>query len=401
MSTRVELVYEYWDCSYCGAVGVRGDLTSCATCGHPRDESVRFYRPEVDEYVTDEAQAARFQAGPDWLCAYCSALNSALDESCRQCGASAAESQRNYLQMQQQREAKERAAAPAPAAKPGWRFPRWLAVLLVIVAVLVAVAVWAFRTKEAVYVVSDLRWQQTAAVERYQWVEASDWEDQIRGDDVERVRTRREVRRYDQRQVGTRTETYRDTERVQVGTEEKCTTSYKSTGSGASEKITKCKDVPKYENRSVERQRQVPVYEKFPVYGQKVDYRAKRFVPVETVHNRGCDNQPTWPEPKLGAGLDGKADRVRRGDTQYLVELSQRDSGGDGPATVVVSTAGGRFRDHYALDRELVMQVNNLGKLSFQEGSDDVVETGEGALLQATWSGAKVDDACLARRKAR
>ncbi|WP_428266763.1 hypothetical protein [Haliangium sp.] len=397
MSTKEELVYEYWDCAYCGAVGVRGDQTICAVCGRRRDENIRFYRKEdAEELVTDEAQRERFLAGPDWLCAYCETLNGALDQACKNCGASKAESQKNYFQMHAERAPKAQAPAPTPRSRS--KLPRILLILAILIALGLGFYWWATATHEASYVVSDLRWERAMEVERYQQVERSDWEGELRGDDIQRIRSRREVRRWDRRQVGTRTETYQDTERVQTGTRQDCKTSYKSTGSGASVKTTKCKDVPVYENRRVTRTRQVPVYEKFPVYGQKIDYRAKMYVPLDTVRAQGCDNQPTWPEPPVGTGVDGKPDRTRRGAATYLVELVM-DGDGDGPETIVVRTDEAGLRDRYHLDAKITAAVSNLGGIEL--GQDEVDDTGTGAVLMNTWKGSPVDPACRARRQAR
>ena len=76
-----------WDCPHCGRKRNRGPDKFCGGCGAPRGEEVRFYLPDDAREVTDAAELARAQAGPDWICPYCEGDNPAGNAFCSGCGA--------------------------------------------------------------------------------------------------------------------------------------------------------------------------------------------------------------------------------------------------------------------------------------------------------------------------
>lgn len=76
-----------WDCTSCGTRGILGPEQACTQCGAARPDDVRFYLPQNEPAVTDPAQIAEAQAGPDWDCLHCGADNKATHKSCSQCGA--------------------------------------------------------------------------------------------------------------------------------------------------------------------------------------------------------------------------------------------------------------------------------------------------------------------------
>ena len=59
------------------------------------------------KYVSDE-EAAKISRNPDWQCSFCGSLNSDNLDSCKNCGATKEESERNYFEMRQQEEEKKR-----------------------------------------------------------------------------------------------------------------------------------------------------------------------------------------------------------------------------------------------------------------------------------------------------
>lgn len=90
-------VYGYWKCSTCGRADIRSDTRHCPSCGTACAEGTKFYMKEdVVEYIEGD-DIKKYSGKPDWVCSYCSTLNSTNSETCSNCGASYAESEANYF----------------------------------------------------------------------------------------------------------------------------------------------------------------------------------------------------------------------------------------------------------------------------------------------------------------
>ena len=76
-------VKNFWDCPYCDARGIGGDIDTCPKCGKTRGPEVKFYLPEQITYVS-----APIEKGPDWLCPFCDSYNPHSANQCKHCGAS-------------------------------------------------------------------------------------------------------------------------------------------------------------------------------------------------------------------------------------------------------------------------------------------------------------------------
>lgn len=372
MEIKEELVYEYWDCKYCGQKAIRGDHDRCTSCGHDRDKDITFYRQEqAEELVQDQAQAARFQAGADWVCGFCKTLNSATLNACRSCGAARSDAKGDYFDAQREKEAREAKGAPSPEElkRTGGKVLRNLGIFLLM---LIGSCYWCTRTHDVQYEVRAAHWQRSIAVERYAWAERTDWDDELKGEGVERISSSREVRRTEQREVGRRTESYTEDEEYQSGTKKKCSTSYESTGSGASKKKTTCEDEPVYSKRAVRKTRTVPVYKDFPIYGDKVRYRSKAYTALRTESASGDDNAPRWPDAKLGTGEDGKADREASRSEDYQVWLRKLDKGAKGPEELHLKTQEASFVGVYKVGSKVPMKIDNMGSPTLPPGDEQV-----------------------------
>jgi ribosomal protein L37E len=377
--TTEEYVYEYWDCPRCGEKGIRGDFKVCASCGFSRDDTINFYRKDVDEVVSDEAQVDKFKQGPDWVCSYCGSLISQTDGKCGGCGMTRDDSVKNYFELKGKEDAGDEVtagseAAPPPPPDSGEEKKgkgKLFGIIGGVAAAIAIVAFWGLSSKAVKYKVKSVYWERGIAVDRYKLTNNTDWEDEMKGDEIRVIRKNREIRRYDKRQVGTRTESYKDTEKYQAGTKEECTTSYKSTGSGAAKKTKKCRDVPVYKTREVTKTREVPVYREFPVYGNKVIYVSKMYSVYTTPKKSGRDNSPSWPAVKLGEGLDGKPDKEGERSEKYNVTLS-KISKAKGPGEVIFKTRSDLFEKKYILNNEIEMKVSNLGGIKYDKGEEEV-----------------------------
>ena len=84
-----KIVVGCWDCDYCGADRISGEVKICPKCGKPRGKDITFYMAGPKEYVKDPD---KINKNPDWLCPYCNTLNPDDSKFCTACGAARAES---------------------------------------------------------------------------------------------------------------------------------------------------------------------------------------------------------------------------------------------------------------------------------------------------------------------
>ncbi len=376
-----EYVYEYWDCPRCGNKGIRGDFRLCAQCGYGRGNDITFYRKEVDEVVTDDEQIEDFKKGPDWVCSYCGSMISQKEGKCKGCGVARDDSVKNYFDLHKDQEGEFPAPdemqpqeEPPPPEEPEEKGSFLKKLLFIgggIAAIIGILIFWGTRTEEIEYKVKSVHWERLIPIERYQWITGSDWQDEIRGDDIKELSRSREIRRYEKRQVGTRSEQYTVDEKYQSGTKEECRTTYKSTGSGAAKKVKRCRDVPVYSTRKVTKTRQVPVYREFPIYDTKVTYRAKKYKIYKEARETGNDNNPKWPAINMGKGADAKPDREGKRKEINNVTIV-RISGDKGPKEAQFTTLTDLLKNKYIVNQKVKIKVNNLGKIVYSEGEKEI-----------------------------
>jgi hypothetical protein len=293
-----------WDCASCGAVGNLGRHVSCAGCGLPRPQGVRFYLPEDAEAVTDAALLAQAHAGADWICRFCAASNRDALPHCGGCGAPREQADVQAVTAYDEDEiprSGRRAAdahAPPPAPKRGWSWRKRLGVAAgVAFAAVVGLLTlggllpegWDLHPAQVV----DRSWERTVAVERYRTVREDDWQVPAGG---RLVSSRREVRRYERVLDHYETKTRQVSERVQTGTRTYSCGSV-DRGNGYFEDRT-CTE-PTYETRYRTETYQDPVYRQEPVYGTKYVYDIDRWMPERTERAAGAEDEPRWPAVTL------------------------------------------------------------------------------------------------------
>lgn len=74
-----------WTCPNCQSNN-RGTIKTCQSCGSPQPADVKFHLPGEAVLRTDQASAAKAEAGPDIHCPFCGARNAAGTKNCTQCG---------------------------------------------------------------------------------------------------------------------------------------------------------------------------------------------------------------------------------------------------------------------------------------------------------------------------
>jgi ribosomal protein L37E len=361
-----ELIYEYWDCDKCGNKAIRGDLRSCSKCGSPRNEAIQFYRMEgKEEVITEAIEKEKFTAGADWLCSFCNTLNAIQNDSCVSCGASKLDSEKNYFDVQKAKEEKlnkQRPKAEISESKFNWKkFSLWA---LGILGSCTIGIYFLTKTHDVEFEVKEVSWERIIKVNRYTRDLKSDWSNELRGDSIQEVSSSKEIRSYEDRQVGTKTEYYNDTEEYQSGSKRECSTTYESTGSGASKKKTSCENVPTYSTRTVRKSRTVPVYQKFPVYDRKIKYYSNSYVFFREFNLTGNDNSPKDPEVELGAGVEGKPDTKDPTIEVYKVVLQKVKPEDKAIEIQKLSTTFSLFTTSYLKGSRILKPVDIFDKIS-------------------------------------
>ncbi len=259
-----ELVYEMvWDCPCCGSKKLLG-LTHrhCPHCGAAQDPNARYFPADHEKVAVQNHELV----GADISCRYCSAPSSRRAHNCGQCGASLAEGAQVTLQVAAPA-SHEMAYAAGPASEPPKR-PLWKVALpvaaLLGVVVTVLLLVW---KRDQRFVVVELSWQRSVAVERLGPVRKSAWCDELPADAPVRSRRR------EQRGV------------KQVVSGEECRTEKRDRGDGTFTQQQVCS--PKH--------RDEPVYaEKCEV--EQVEWSRAR---EERAEGRLETSPPYWPSAQL------------------------------------------------------------------------------------------------------
>ena len=316
-----------WDCPNCKKVGNKGHSKHCGGCGAPRNPDTEFYLPDDAREVTEEAELAKTEQGPDWTCAYCQGDSPAGDKFCSNCGAGADGSK--------PRQVKEERFAPPVTEDPGFDDPRagivedppepkrsshWMlkgcglgCLGMLVLAILFSV--WLASPREAKLQVVGHAWNSSIAVQQFRQVDESAWEGQVPLG--ARVTSRhRALNHVNHVHVGTTTHSHEVQERVQSGTH-KVKVGKKNMGNGYFKDIYE--DQPTYHMVSRTVNEQVPNYHDEPVYGMKVYYRVGRWANAPPVTRQGTGLNPEWPPFRASAN-----ERESGRQQELLVRLRDR-----------------------------------------------------------------------------
>ena len=313
-----KLVKGYWDCAYCGTKGIDGDLRDCPGCGKPRGEDVKFYMKDSVEYLSEE-EAAHASREADWYCSFCDSLNPADAEECKSCGASRADSEKNYHDIR--READEKAAAKEAKAherdreleKSRAKSKRFK--ILAVVGVVLIALILALMPKGGKATVDDFKWERSIAIESYQNVDESAWELPA---GAELKSKASEIHHYDK--VLDHYETITEEKSREVIDHYETEYEYKDLGNGNFEEVPH--EVPVYTTEYYTETHEEPVYVDEPVYQTKYYYSIWKWIECRSVDTSGKDHKAEWGNVKLS---DGEREGQRTG--QYILVVSGKKIG--------------------------------------------------------------------------
>jgi hypothetical protein len=296
----------------CGRARNRGPDKYCGGCGAPRGADVRMYLPDDAREVTETAEMARAQAGPDWTCAFCGGDNPGANTFCCGCGAGA-KAGRSRLQAA----ASPPSAPPPPAPKSGSKLGIGC-LIATMAALLVAVAAlyWFCRPRATVLTADAFHWERTVQMQQLRTFTEQAWEGEVpQGARV--LRQERAVHHHDKVQTGTREREETYTEEVKTGTE-RVKTGTRDLGNGYFEDVYE--DRPVYESVTRTRTVQEPVYKEVPVYKTRFTVNIDRWVDAQLLKAAGDDQAPKWP-----AFQTGPKDRDGPRTEKYTIRFRDTD----------------------------------------------------------------------------
>lgn len=311
-----------WDCEYCSRKGIPANIRHCPACGNPVGNNVKYYLPEGS---TDYVDPHSVPKGADWKCAYCGSYNRCTDTICKNCGASKQDgkdyfksnfedikeivhtephssnnseaphigyiplsrSQPAPSQLRSNNEAENRSARAEKlipsiikALNP---FKKYILAGIAIIAVIIGL-VLLITPKERILTVESFSWKRIMYIDEYKTVSESDWQMPSEG---RLLYTRSEIRSYEHRLTGYKTETYTQQE---IDRYEQYVSGYRDLGNGYFQEIMSSRPVYK----SVTKTREVPQYTDVPIYDTKYYYYIDKWVSDHTVTTSEADKNPYW-----------------------------------------------------------------------------------------------------------
>ena len=313
-----------WDCPHCGRKKNRGPDKFCGGCGAPRGEDVRFYLPEDAREVTEAAELARAQAGPDWICPYCEGDNPGGNAFCSGCGAP-----RDGAASRQVVEHRDGAPPPAPPPLPqpapqqiiskapgGGALKKGCGIGCLGLLLVVGLFWFLGRPREATLTVDGFSWERSVQVEALRTVTEEAWEGELPAG-ARILSTSRQVHHTNRVQIGTERKSRTVSERVQVGTE-RVKVGTRDLGNGYFEDVYE--DRPVYEDRSHEETYEEPVYRQDPVYAVKVRYEIDKWLQERTEKAAGQDRSALWPDVSRLAGQERPGARTESYEVRFRDE---------------------------------------------------------------------------------
>lgn len=279
-----------WKCPNCGKKN-RGRDVKCASCGQAR-ENVEFSYDETAPEVTDEAEKAVAEGGPDWTCGYCGTSNRANVETCRQCGGSRGEGKnREVTEVVQEKAIPPRPADSNNGSKGGsgvGRFVLWT--ILGVFGLCVLLSLW---QSDEFLTLSKARWDRVIKIEKLSPVIEEGWSVPAGG---RVLSTRQAVYSHSQVQTGTRQAQEDYTEKIKTGTK-RVKTGVKNLGNGYFKETYRTE--PVYTTRTKTRMVTRPVYTSVPNYRTRYRYEVEKWHLDREVRTSGDNTEPAWGQVTL------------------------------------------------------------------------------------------------------
>ena len=331
-----KIVVGCWDCDYCGADRISGEIKICPNCGKPRGKDVTFYMAGPKNYVEDPD---KINKNPDWVCPYCQTLNPDDNKFCSACGSAREESDTNYFESKEKdrerKEKREEDKRKAEGTDNGTRSSgRSRLPLILILLAIFGLMIFAFMPKTRKMHVDSKTWERKVSIERYQEIRESSWN---LPDGAWNVTSRDEVYTYNHVLDHYETRTREVSEQVLDGYDTEI--EYRDLGNGYYEEIEH--QVPRYRTEYHTETYQEPVYVDIPVFAKKYYYSIMKWLYDRDEVTSGADNEPFFAELNLPENEreSGRSEQywILSGDKRYRINYDlwkQIKTGSDIKATV-------------------------------------------------------------------
>jgi len=325
------IIEGFWDCKSCNAKGIRGGIRECPNCGKARDENTTFYLDlEKKQYVPKE-QEKNINRNPDWVCKYCNQLNSDNDKVCVSCGASRTEQNLNYFENHNKRinEEKEKSSqdeinnqeskhhvSNSSFTLKNFIFSK-IGVILIALAIILGISgiVYLLIPKVHELTITEMSWQRSIDIDRYQTVEENDW---YLPSGARLLYSQEELSRYEQVLDHYETKT-RQVARQRISGHEDYVSGYRDLGNGYFEEIISSR--PIYETYYETEEYQEPVYRDEPIYQTKYYYEIDKWIYERSVKTNGVNKTPYWGD----VTLDSDEKISRQSENYYITGLNKKN----------------------------------------------------------------------------
>lgn len=323
-----KIIEGFWNCSYCGKMKIGGGTKKCPNCGKIRDENTIFdFDRNKINYVSDE-KAAKINRNPDWVCDYCNQLNSDDDANCIGCGSPRTTKNLNYFENRKKKEKQllekteyEENFKASNSTNKDFAFKEFFFLhmyhILIALVTLVGIAglIFLFTPKEQELTVTEMSWQRSIDIERYQTVDESNWS---LPSGARLHYSKEEFSHYEQVLDHYDTKT-RQVLRERISGYEEYVSGYKDLGNGYFEEITSTR--PIYETYYETETYEDPVYRDEAVYRTKYYYEIDKWLYERSVKTSGIDKSPYWGD----VFLDSDERVSNKTETYSIIGLNQKE----------------------------------------------------------------------------
>lgn len=302
-----------WKCPYCKTAEILGRYQVCPNCGRQRDKDFKPTLPKdiKDNYVSDE-EAKKLNKNPDWMCSYCQSYNSDNNDTCTCCGASRAESDGNFFDIQKKKNlnSNSKNSTPTPTAgetsyaedknkkntlknlKSNFLSFKSSSVFRyiffgLIIALFITGIIALVQPKEVTMNVTEVSWNRSIDIEKYQTVEESGWS---LPSNARLLHSVQEIHHYDTVLDHYETKS-REVPKERI-TGYNTYYTYNDLGNGYFEEEEHSE--PIYETYYETEYYEDPVYREEPVYQTKYYYEIDKWLYERSVKTSGNDKNPYW-----------------------------------------------------------------------------------------------------------
>ena len=297
------IIEGFWDCKFCNTTGIRGGIRECPNCGKTRDENTTFYLNLEKKHYIPKEQEKNFNRNPDWVCQYCNQLNSDSDKVCISCGSSRTKQNLNYFEnrnkkieekneklQQEENNSKEQNSIPDSfSTLSNFVFSKLYIIIIALVILLgIGGIIYLFIPKEQELTITEMSWQRSIDIEKYQTVEESDWS---LPSDAHLLYSQEELSHYEHVLDHYETKT-RQVARDRISGYEDYVSGYRDLGNGYFEEIISSR--PIYETYYETEIYQEPVYRNEAIYRTKYYYEIDKWLYERSVKTNGVDKEPYW-----------------------------------------------------------------------------------------------------------